>query len=272
MNSVSSPAPKSTPVTPIYCIGDSHVCLFSGQDAIQPGWPARSYDLLPFFITHHLGGVLAYNLPRCGTKSLGRENLFASLQKDVPAGSRVLLSFGEIDCRAHLIKQATNRNLPIETVVAECLDNYFQVVREVQALGYSVIIYNAVPSAIWRTRRTRREDDYIAVGNWQVRNAAIHAFNAGAKRHCASYEAKFLDTAPAFVNPAGKAVSWYYFDAIHLSQRALPLTLRALAKLFPAAGYPELPLPQPTWGQKLFDRAIKRTRRWLKLAPPRSAN
>lgn len=256
-------------IAPIYCLGDSHVCLFSGQDAIQPGWPAQSEDLLPFFATCHLGGVLAYNLPRTGTTSQGRENLFAALQKTVPAGSTVLLSFGEIDCRAHVLKQAAKRSVPLETVVTECLENYFQVVREVQALGFSVIVYNAVPSAIPQPRKTTREDDYIAAGSRRERNAAIRAFNAGAKRRAAECGAKFLETASAFLSVEGEAVGWYYFDAIHLSQRAMPATLRALATLFPERNYPQPPLPEPTLAERMLDGVAKKVRRGLKLKPPR---
>ncbi len=268
MNGRPTPAPVTSPVTPIYCLGDSHVCLFSGQDAIQPGWPTPSADLLPFFVTCHLGGVLAYNLPRTGTTSQGRENLFAALQKTVPAGSTVLLSFGEIDCRAHVLKQAARRSVPLETIVAECLENYFQVVREVQALGFPVVVYNAVPSAIPRAGKTTRDDDYIAVGSLPERNAAIQEFNAGAKRRCGECGAKFLETAPAFVTAEGKVVRWYFFDAIHLSQRALPVTLRALAALFPERNYPQLPMPAPTVAERLLDGVAKKARRWLKLKPP----
>lgn len=269
MNSSSPKPPAAAPIPPIYCLGDSHVCLFSGQDAIQPGWPTRSEDLLPFFVTCHLGGVLAFNLPRTGTTSQGRENLFAALQETVPAGSTVLLSFGEIDCRAHVLKQAANRSVPLETVVAECLENYFQVVREVQALGFPVIVYNAVPSAIPRARKATNDDDYIAIGSLPERNAAIREFNAGAKRRCAECGAKFLETAPAFVTAEGKAVSWYFFDAIHLSQRALPETLRALAALFPERNYPQLPMPAPSFAERMLDGVAKKARRWLKLKPPR---
>jgi hypothetical protein len=60
-------------------------------------------------------------------------------------------------------------------------------------------------------------------------------------------------------------VEWFYFDAIHLSQRAMPLTLRALRNLFPDEAYPELPLPAPSWTGRGFDRVSKRVRRWLKL-------
>ncbi len=260
---------KNGPLDIIHCIGDSHVSFFGGQDVIQPGWPERSDDLLTGFVTHHIGPALAYNLTRTGTQTRGRERLFEVLAQAVPPRGKVLLCFGEIDCRAHVLKQAAKRGIPVETVVAECLEQYFQVVREVRDLGFEVIVYNAVPSAIPRARKSTRDDDYVAVGDWRARNHAIREFNAGAKQRCEACGVKFLETSPLLINDEGRARSWYYFDTVHLSQRALPLTLHALGKLFPHAGHPVLPFRQPSWREELWDRASKRVRRWLKLPPPR---
>jgi hypothetical protein len=263
-------APLKTQSTDvIHCIGDSHVSFFGGQDVIQPGWPVRSEDLLGCFVTHHLGGALAYNLTRTGTQMRGREKLFEVLEQAVPSGRTVLLSFGEIDCRAHVLKQAAQRKVATAAVVAECLEHYFQAVREVMARGFPVIVYNAVPSAIARARKSGRADDYVAVGDWRERNQAIREFNAGAKQRCADCGAKFLETFSSLVTAEGRAVGWYYFDAIHLSQRAMPLTLRALAGLFPERNYPQLPIVAPSAGAQVLDVVAKRVRRWVKLKPPR---
>lgn len=265
MNGCSTPAPVPAPVAPIYCLGDSHVSFFAGEDTIQPGWPERAAVGLPWFRVFHLGPALAFNLSRPATTARGRERLFEVLEQAVPTGARVLLCFGEIDCRAHILKQAVKQNAPVEQIVANCLDAYFQVVREIQARGFEVIVYNAVPTRLSTPRQAKRDDDYVAVGSWQERNAAVRWFNAGAKQRCQDCGAKFLENYSGLVTAKDKTEPWFFFDAIHLSQRAMPLTLRALAQLYPEAGYPELPLPQPTWAQKIFDRAVKRFRRWLKL-------
>lgn len=263
-------APEKKPASnAIHCIGDSHVSFFGGQDVIQPGWPQHSQDLLSFFVTHHLGGALAYNLTRMGTNVRGREKLFEVLEQAVPAAGNVLLSFGEIDCRAHVLKQAAKRGVSSAAIIAECLEQYFHVVREVQARGFQVIVYNAVPSAIPRPRKSGRDDDYVAVGSQSERNEAIRQFNAGAKARCADLRVSFLETFPALVDAEDRTRRWYYFDAIHLSQRAMPLTLRALARLFPDRHYPQLPLPTPSAGAQWLDVAVKKMRRWLKAQPPR---
>lgn len=265
MNNSGLTTPEPFPTTPIYCIGDSHVSFFAGEDTIQPGWPERAADQLPWFRVFHLGPTLAFSLSKPNTTTRGRERLFEVLAQAVPAGARVLLCFGEIDCRAHILKQAAKQGSPVDKIVATCLDSYFQAVREIQARSYEVIVYNAVPTRLNTPRKAKREDDYIAVGSWQERNAAVRLFNAGAKQRCQACGAKFLENYPGLVDANDKTETWFFFDAIHLSQRALPLTLKALAKLYPEAGYPELPLPQPNSFEKLGDRLQKRLRRWLKL-------
>lgn len=260
--------PKTPTPDVIYCIGDSHVSFFAGEDVIQPGWPERSTDRLPWFRTFHIGPALAYSLARPNTQTRGREKVFEILDQAVPAGARVLLCFGEIDCRAQVLKQAARHNLPLESIVANCLDAYFQVVGEVLARGFEVVVYNAVPSRLRTPRKIRPDDDFGAVGSWQERNAAIRCFNAGARQRSQACGVHFLETYPGLVNAKGRTVNWFYFDSIHVSQRALPLTLQALRNIFPGASYPQLPMPHPSGGEQLMDRVRKRVRRWLKLPPP----
>lgn len=261
------PTPPSAEV--IHCIGDSHVSFFGGQDVVQPTWPEPALPELPWFRVLHLGPVLAFSLAKPDTTMRGRERLFEVLGQAVPPGSTVLLCFGEIDCRAHVLKQASRQGRPVAEVVADCLDSYFQVVREVQARGFAVIVYNAVPTRLSTPRQAKRDDNYVAVGSWPERNAAVRLFNAGAKQRCQVVGAKFLENYPGLVTAQDKTVEWFFFDAIHLSQRAMPLTLQALASLFPERNYPQLPLPRPSAGSRVLDRVAKRVRRWLKLPPPR---
>lgn len=250
---------------PIYCLGDSHVSFFAGADVIQPAWPAPAATRLPWFRVLHLGPILAFSLARPNTRERGRERLFAALERTVPPRARVLLCFGEIDCRAHFLKQAARQGRPVEAIVTDCRAAYFHVVQDVQQRGFEVIVYNAIATRLRTPRRPRREDDYVAVGSWSQRNAATRLFNQGARQRCQACGAKFLENYPGLVTSRDKTIPWFYFDAIHLSQRAMPMTLRALAELYPEAGYPRPPLPHPGWLARLADRARKRLRRWCRL-------
>jgi len=249
----------------IHCIGDSHISFFSGEDAIQPVWPDKSRDRLPWFRTHHIGAALAYNLPREGTRTQGREKLFEVLSGEVPDGATVLLSFGEIDCRMHLTKQAEKTNTPISEVVHSCLDEYFKTVGEVIALGYRVIVYNAVLSRP-RVRSSRRFSDaeYATHGTLAERTESLRIFNSGAKDRCAKAGAFFLENTPHLVDRNGTIPAWYFFDSIHLSQRAMPVTLRELAALIPSLGIDVPPLRPPTLSRRLADWMARRRKRLLK--------
>jgi hypothetical protein len=250
---------------PIHCMGDSHVAFFSGRDTIPPIWPDPAADLMPWFKTYHLGPALAYNLNRTGTRTQGRERLMDILSTAVPARATVLLSFGEIDCRAHLPKQAEQRDLPLEQVVDDCLDEYFKTVAEVAGMGFRVIIYNALYShARERADGKRKDGDYAAYGTWRERARAVALFNAGAKLRCELLGLPFLATLPHLSDRRGRPLRWYFFDSIHLSQRAMPIALRELAALLPESGIEVPPVFSPTPCRRLSDWLDKRGHRLRK--------
>ena len=251
----------------IHCIGDSHVCFFSGKDALQPAWQGPSDDRLPWFKTHRTGSSLAYNLSRNGTRTRGRERLLEILDTQVPPGGRVLLSYGEIDCRAHLIKQAKRQGLPIETVVELCLDEYFKAVREVVSRGFQVIVYNAVPSRISTPKAGDTgggDEEFVTNGTWGERNHATRLFNDGARRRCADCGARFLENFPRLVDARGKTIQWYLWDSIHLSQRAMPITLESLRAICPELGVPPQHIHHPGGLERILDVVKRRSRRVTK--------
>lgn len=249
----------------IHCIGDSHISFFSGEDAIQPVWPAASRDCLPWFKTHHIGAALAYNLTREGTRTRGREKLFEVLSSEVPDGATVLLSFGEIDCRMHLTKQAEKTDTPIADVVDLCLKEYFKVIAEIKSLGYRVIVYNAVLSRP-RVRGSRRATDaeYATHGTIAERTETLGLFNSGARERCTQTGVFFLENTPHLVNRSGTIPAWYFFDSIHLSQRAMPVTLRELEALLPSLSIEVPPLCPPTLSRRFADWIARRKKRLLK--------
>jgi hypothetical protein len=170
-----------------------------------------------------------------------------------------LLSFGEIDCRAHLIKQSARQKRPLAAIVNDCLDCYFEVVARVRDSGFHVIVYNSVPSRTSTPRRNSGEGNYAAAGSWRERNRAVRLYNEGAARRCADLGVRFLETYPHLLDRHGKTVTWYYFDKIHLSQRAMPLTLAALAGLFPEWKLSVPSLSRPNSLELACDRIVRRT-------------
>lgn len=225
---------KPAPV--IHCIGDSHAGFFTGRDSIYPDHTdARP---LPFFKVYHLGPVLAYKLPESGTTTGGREKLFELLDHDIPPGAWVMTVAGEIDCRAHLLRQAEQQGRPAKDLAAECAERYFGVVEEIRARSFQVIVYNAIPSRPPKSTYAKgAEDDFPAYGSREARNAAIRAFNDKLRELCAAKSVPFLENYDLLVDAKGQPRDVFYMDNIHLAQTAMPVTVERLQALFPEHGF-----------------------------------
>lgn len=209
----------------IHCIGDSHASFFSGQDGIKPLWPAHGEDRIPVFLSYRLGPILAYNLPKLGTSTQGREKLFTLLINEIPVGSNVLLVFGEIDCRTYLAKRALLLDEPSQKVVFECAYRYFSVIREMQKLGYEILVWNVIPS----TRHDLSQDGrYPTYGTCQERNGLTALFNHHLQKMASTNSIPFISIYGHLVDPDGLTNMSFYRDSIHLSQKAMPFALEAI--------------------------------------------
>ncbi|WP_269540872.1 hypothetical protein [Cerasicoccus fimbriatus] len=215
----------------IHCIGDSHVAFFSGSNStwIENG-EDRAWEC---FRAYHLGPVLAYNLPSTNTTTKGREKLFYLLDNHITPGSWVMTVFGEIDCRAHLLKQAEKKQLPIEDVTAACVQRYFSVVQEIESRDYHVIVYNSIPSLpLHGDEQTGQANCYPVYRSQAERNEAVQAFNFQMCELCSEHGIKFLNTYDKIVDATGRPNGDLYCDEIHLGQKAMPFTFDALKEMF----------------------------------------
>lgn len=221
---------------PIYCIGDSHVSFFSGKDKIQPLWPKPSDDVLPYFKTFRLGPILAHSLSKYGSTMKGRELLFVLLdrgisvsEREIPPESKVLLCFGEIDCRAHLSKQAQRQKREVSSVVSESVERYFSAILEVDNLGYDILVWNVIPSTKSIMRNT---NNFPTLGTCAERNHISQLFNSYLETLCNFHDIKFISIFDDLVDKNGLTRMEYYKDQIHLSQKAMPLVLSKMNEIF----------------------------------------
>jgi hypothetical protein len=222
----------------IYCIGDSHVSFFSGLDQIQPLWPTNSEDKLDYFKTFRLGAVLANSLSRYGSAMKGRELLFVLLDRRIPVQelwpippkSKVLFCFGEIDCRFHIIKQAEIQAVSIESIATETANKYSQVLKELQELGYEILVWNVIPP----TNPATQNPEYPHYGNYSQRIIATEAFNEQLKRDAEANNFMFIDIYNNLIDKDRKANMEFYMDQVHLSQKAMPYVINELKDFYPA--------------------------------------
>ena len=217
----------------IHCIGDSHANFFSGSDEMQPEWPAPDIEnTLPFFKSYRIGPVLAYNLCEYGTSTKGREKLEELLNLLEP-GSYIMFCFGEIDCRAHIILQSQKQNRSLETIIVEVVERYFSVILQTRTMGFEPLIWNVIPSAPTEiNNRIIVPPQYLFYGSCEERNSITRFFNQTLEGLTKSTNIHFLNIFDQLFLEEGSVNPAYFTDEIHLSQKAMPLVLESLNKLF----------------------------------------
>ncbi len=214
----------------IHCIGDSHANFFNGFDEMQPDWPNEGIkNNYPFFKSFRIGPVLAYNLCKENTTTQGREKLFALL-KQIPEGGNILFCFGEIDCRAHVILQAERQKRTAEEVVKTIVDRYVSVLKEVQDMGYNILVWNVIPSAPTNVNSTINVPaEFLFHGSQKERNEVTIQFNQYLKEQVTQNRMFFLNFFNKLLNEDGTTKLEYYCqDDIHLAQKAMPIVLDEL--------------------------------------------
>ena len=188
-----------------YVIGDSHVSIFSGQDGLNLP------DLLPNFRTHNISARLAYNF---GKNDHPVTIAVDKALKDIPVGSPVIFSFGEIDCRCHVWKHVAGN---LDAVVDDIASRYTKRLGQYMAKGFDV--YALLPHAI---KYKPDGDIESAVGTWAQITAASKLFNRTMKKwnqdRCISLFDWTYDP-EVYLRPE------YYLDDTHLSQMCLPYML-----------------------------------------------
>lgn len=207
----------------IYCIGDSHVGVFSGTNSIQPRWPERSSDRLTFFRTFRIGPVLAYSLHRDNTTNMAKEKAADILHECVPNDAWILMSFGEIDCREHIRKQSISRKVALVDIISDCVDKYLLAVESLRG-GRKVIIYNAIPS-----RRYTPTDRKPVISRVEKENKIKTRFNRYLAKRASVYGYSFLSIYRDVIDSSGIGKEKYYLKNAsktpHLSKRSLPFIL-----------------------------------------------
>lgn len=202
----------------IYCLGDSHVNFFSGNNIMQNDWPMRHVDRVPIFRTYKLGAHLAYGLAK--KNSLSKKKLFKVLTT-IPKDSNIILCYGEIDCRVHLIRQSEIQKRNLTAVVNECVDRYFSVIKEIRDMGYKIIVYHLIPSTAFNIIRP----GFPTYGSPMQRNKATTIFNKRLAYWAKKYHFPQISLFNQLLLPSGSTNMKYYSDPIHLSTSALPTIL-----------------------------------------------
>lgn len=214
----------------LHCIGDSHTSFFTGYNMIQREYPCVGKSVVTKITTYRIGAPLAYNLCEKKSKSQSREKLFEIINKLDCKKDLILLSFGEIDCRAHLKKHAEKRDISLLEIVHECLQRYLIVIKEIQQKGFKVVVWNAIPTAMGLEDNL---SEYPYYGNYLERNNLCILFNEELRKYSIEFNFFYLGTYEKIINKKLITNDKYYFDKVHLSSKLLPLVLKKVKNKFP---------------------------------------
>lgn len=209
----------------IYCIGDSHVSFFSGIDNIIPMWNKNNNvnksGKIKYFEIFRLGAFTAYNLYR---NDESKKRIMEALSV-IKKNSNILLCFGEIDCRCHIVKQSEIQNKSIDVVSNECARRYIDTINEIKNNGYNIIVWNIIPPYSVKNEC----GVFTEYGTLEQRKNAAVCFNKYIHENINS-DIFFLYIYDKVSDKNGFALNGIFFDEIHLSQYSMPFVIEKLIK------------------------------------------
>ena len=209
----------------IHCIGDSHSAVFSGEEKMQPTWPEPASNLLPYFKSYRIGPATAYQIAN-------KQPIIEFLINSVNLGpdDKLMFCFGEVDIRAHLIKQSKLQNRPVVDLVVECVGRYIEAITYYKKFGVPIMIWG--PIASWSDKKEYTGGP--SFGTNRERNWVTFAFNTALQMECSREGFDFISIFYSMVNDDMTTKSELLDDwegsHMHLSQRAMPLILDTFRK------------------------------------------
>lgn len=181
----------------ISVFGDSHATAFAGLSQVA---------------VHHIGPATAISLTRETSATKARSKLFQQLASLDPCRTAILLSFGEIDCRAHVIRHAVLEQVSIREATIRSVRNYTTAIREIQALGFTVLVLGISGSGMGMNLNAPK------TGREQERNYAITIFNQALRQASRTNGFHICDMQNIVVNPSTLRSNHDYIkDGCHLN-------------------------------------------------------
>ena len=210
----------------IHIIGDSHGRVFHQL--------AETSNIRFSFPEEHVW--CAHNLVKPERMRLSEVNL-----NEVQSRDHVILSFGEIDCRLHLLYQCMTQGRSLGELVDETVARYGQIMALLRGRGVDFAVLNIPPAPnfqsgnVFFSNPRYPRDDKTRINIYTVFHDALNAY-------CAANGFKIIDLWPAVLGPDGFATPEYKHEGelygSHLGQHTVPLLEEELRRLWPSACTP----------------------------------
>lgn len=246
------PLPGATPLlgpsSPVLlAIGDSHAKFWSGHNTQRKVGRPR----LPHVDVLHMGPVTAHNVNNPDATTGGKSRLIAKLQARTRRFDALIVSMGEIDCRAHLIQAAIRRNVSIEAATEDTVRRYFDFIDWLRdAYDRPILVWGPGPTS--PAGVTKVNHAFPLVGAALERNYATLLFNEAAERRCGDRPGVgFATLFHDLIGPDGMTLPSALYDSIHVSNRHLAAGIAKAGAAFEAMGLGALSAAFSPWALRL---------------------
>lgn len=226
-------------------VGDSHSSFFSGDNAIVKDFKESNLYGMNFHV-YHLGPVLATSLVERQSTLMAREKVLKILAQEKPdSWNGVIFTFGEIDCRFHIIKRLDREDVTLTSSVSYSITitvlRYFSFLLEVALLGYRPIVWGPVAS----NSHAVTNPNWPNYGTTRERNIITQEFSKQLASLCETKGIPFLSLLPDLLTETMDTRQDFYFDGGHLGQNAWFVALPLFANsLHQVRFHPERHVPQ----------------------------
>jgi hypothetical protein len=210
----------------ILVVGDSHSKFWTGHDNLHSTTSVfTGVDCL------HIGPATAYSLanPNSSTQAASLITSFFDTNKE--RYGCVVFSFGEIDCRVHIVKNALAGNKSLVETVNDVVNRYFYFVKAFSD-KYNVycLIWGPIPSS--PPTKFSFNPEFPAVGSIFERNYVTYIFNETISNIVKDHERiGHFSIFDKLVDADYVTKSEYLYDGCHLSNLALGMAEAELRKV-----------------------------------------
>ena len=190
----------------VYHLGESHSLCYAHRNVTIAG---LNYNIAPR-ITF---GAKAFHLSQPkynGFKAITKAH-FASL----PKGSKVFLSYGEIDCRPNegFISAAKKHDKPLEEIIDQTTKGYVKWFSDLNADKKHKLYFFNVPAPVYNNKHSADLNSTVA--------RAVALFNNALKKYLKQHGFDMLDVFKFTAGKGGFSNGLFHVDTIHLGAKAL---------------------------------------------------
>ena len=169
-----------------FVIGDSHTCVFSGNETPHFVSIGNSINLCPDignkpFTSLHFGPCLAYTSTKYGTHNHFLEKFEYVSEHILSPEDHIIISLGEIDIRAHVFKEVSKQNRHYTKVIDDVLNNYSHFLLNAKSKFPNLYVWGPIAS---QKDCYPQKPDFPRIGTEQQRNFATKYFTERLSEFC----------------------------------------------------------------------------------------